>query len=152
MVHFSQSKVNAASNDTQVEDIYSQSTESTPASSSATEDTRSRTEAPPAKRLKGLAAVLQFISNEEGEASPQPTLTPAEKIDKEIKAYLDLHVASSDTDPSHGGEWNITAFLILLKWQESIFAFVVQVCHLREYSAQLGMFVLTAEADCYPRT
>ena len=50
---------------------------------------------PPAKRLKGLAAVLQFISNEEGAAAARPTLTPPEKIE----AYLDLPVASSDTDP-----------------------------------------------------
>ena len=55
--------------------------------------------APQAKRLKGLAAVLQHISNEEGAANLQPTLSPAEKIDKEIPVYFDLPVASSDTDP-----------------------------------------------------
>ena len=80
-----------------VNSTQSEDSQSTTASPSATEDTRA--EAPPAKRLKGLAAVLQFISNEEGAASTQPTLTPAEKIDKEIQAYLDLPVASSDTDP-----------------------------------------------------
>ena len=66
---------------------------------STTEETTAETEVPPAKRLKGLAAVLQFISNEEGAAAARPTLTPAEKIDKEIEAYFDLPVASSDTDP-----------------------------------------------------
>ena len=77
----------------------SENSQSTTASPSTTEDTTTRTEAPPAKRLKGLAAVLQHISNEEGAANAQPTLSPAEKIDKEIQAYLDLPVALSDTNP-----------------------------------------------------
>ena len=73
--------------------------DSTAASPSITEETSAETEVPPAKRLKGLAAVIQFIRNEEGAAAARPTLTPAEKIDKEIEAYFDLPVASSDTDP-----------------------------------------------------
>ena len=131
-----------------VNSTQSDGSQSTTASPSANEDTSSRAEAPPAKRLKGLAAVLQCISNEEGAASTQPTLTPAEKINKEIQAYLDLPVASSDTDPLVCcGEWSMTVFLILLKSQESM-------CAIRECLAclaQLGTFVMTADADCYPR-
>ena len=48
--------------------------DSTAASPSTTEETSAETEVPPAKRLKGLAAVLQFISNEEGAAAARPSL------------------------------------------------------------------------------
>ena len=90
---------------------------------------------------------MQFISNEEGAASTQPTLTPAEKIDKEVQAYLDLSVASSDTDRLVWWRMEHDS----LKLQESIITFAVQVCYQRECLAQLGTFVMTAEVNCYPR-
>ena len=52
-----------------VNDTESENSQSTAASPSATEETNTRTVTPPAKRLKGLAAVLQIISNEEGAAN-----------------------------------------------------------------------------------
>lgn len=126
-----------------VNSTQSDSSQSTTASPSANEDTSSRAEAPPAKRLKGLAAVLQCISNEEGAASTQPTLTPAEKINKEIQAYLDLPVASSDTDPLAWWRMEHDSFPHLAK--------VIRSMRARECLAQLGTFVMTADADCYPR-
>ena len=50
---------------------------------------------PPAKRLKGLAAVLQQIEEQEGHASFPNVLTPQEQIDKEIKSYLDFPAVDS---------------------------------------------------------
>ena len=52
---------------------------------------------PPAKRLKGLAALLKHIE-QESEPSTS-TLTPSQLIDKEITSYLDFHAAESDIDP-----------------------------------------------------
>ena len=44
---------------------------------------------PPAKRLKGLAAVLKNIEQEEGQtACASGTLTPTQRIEKEISPYL----------------------------------------------------------------
>ena len=54
---------------------------------------------PPRKRLKGLAAVLESINEEEGTSSTQLTLTTDEKIEKEMYTYLDIPLAPSDTDP-----------------------------------------------------
>ena len=52
---------------------------------------------PPAKRLKGLAALLKHIE-QESEPSTN-TLTPSQLIDKEITSYLDFPAAKSDIDP-----------------------------------------------------
>ena len=57
------------------------------------------TEPLPAKRLKGLAAVLKYTSEEKETTSAQPTQTPVEKIDRDITSYLNIPVASSETDP-----------------------------------------------------
>lgn len=67
-----------------------QSDNSHAASLSATEDTRASTEVPQPKRQKGLAAVLKCISDEQGAVHAPPTLTPVEKIDKAIVAYLEF--------------------------------------------------------------
>ena len=76
---------------------------STSSSLSGTDNTQSsqagEAQPPPKKRLKGLAAVLESISEEEGTASTQVTLTTDEKIDKEMYSYLDIPLAPSDTDP-----------------------------------------------------
>ena len=52
---------------------------------------------PPAKRLKGLAALLKHIE-QESEPSTS-TLTPSQLIDKEITSYLDFPAVESDIDP-----------------------------------------------------
>ena len=51
---------------------------------------------PPAKRLKGLAALLKHI---EQEIEPSTsTLTPSQLIDKDKTSYLDIPAAESDID------------------------------------------------------
>ena len=67
---------------------------STPADDNAS----SVTDQPPAKRLKGLAAVLKQIEQETGTVSVDMS-TPVQQIDKEIKAYLDFPAVEPDTDP-----------------------------------------------------
>ena len=57
------------------------------------------TEPPPAKRLKGLAALLKHIEEESEQSRSASTLTPSQVIDKEISSYLDFSGAESDTDP-----------------------------------------------------
>ena len=55
---------------------------------------------PPAKRLKGLAAVLKNIEQEEGQtARASETLTPTQRIEKEISSYLDFPAVESDAEP-----------------------------------------------------
>ena len=55
---------------------------------------------PPAKRLKGLTAVLKHIEQEEGQAAhSSDTLTPSQRIEKGISSYLEFPVVESDTDP-----------------------------------------------------
>ena len=80
-----------------------ESSKSTNSSLSDTDNTQStqaeEPQAPPWKRLKGLAAVLGSINEEEGTSSTQLTLTTDEKIEKEMNTYLDIPLASSDTDP-----------------------------------------------------
>ena len=58
-------------------------------------------ETPPAKRLKGLAALLKHIEeeNEHSQSHSTNPLTPSQVIDKEISSYLDFPSAESDTDP-----------------------------------------------------
>ena len=51
---------------------------------------------PPAKHLKGLAALLKHIEQES--EPPTSTMTPSQLIDKEIASYLDFPAAESDSD------------------------------------------------------
>ena len=53
---------------------------------------------PPKKKLKGLAAVLKRISDEE-EPDSMPTLTPQETVESEIASYLNFPHAAPETDP-----------------------------------------------------
>ena len=55
-------------------------------------------EAPPAKRLKGLAAVLKHIEQEEGHsAHSSDMLTSSQRIEREISSYLEFPAVESDT-------------------------------------------------------
>ena len=54
---------------------------------------------PPAKKLKGLAAVLKHIEQEDGCPCPSNTLTLPQQLEKEIKSYLDFPAVEPDTDP-----------------------------------------------------
>jgi len=54
---------------------------------------------PPAKRLRGLAAVLKQIQDNDGSTLSSSTPTPRQQIDKEINSYLDFPAVESDTDP-----------------------------------------------------
>ena len=56
-------------------------------------------EAPPAKCLKGLAAVLKHIEQEEGHsAHSSDMLTSSLRIEREISSYLEFPAVESDTD------------------------------------------------------
>ena len=52
----------------------------------------------PAKRKKGLAAVLQHIAEDDNVHSVTP-LTPLQKIKKEVTSYLDYPSLAPDTNP-----------------------------------------------------
>ena len=52
----------------------------------------------PAKRMKGLAAVLQHIT-EDDNAHSVVSLTPLQKIKKEVTSYLDYPSLEPDTNP-----------------------------------------------------
>ena len=52
----------------------------------------------PAKRMKGLAAVLQHIAEDNNVHSVTP-LTPLQKIKKEVTSYLDYPSLAPDTNP-----------------------------------------------------
>ena len=73
-------------------------TETTERHSTEPEDS-AVSEPPPAKRLKGLAAVLKHMEQEDGHTDSSSTLTPSQRIDKEINSYLDFPGVESDTDP-----------------------------------------------------
>lgn len=54
----------------------------------------------PAKRMKGLAAVIQhIIDDSEDNTSGMPSLTPLQKIEKEISAYLEYPSLEADANP-----------------------------------------------------
>ena len=55
-------------------------------------------EPPSAKRLKGLAAVLKHIEEENGQTQMSSSLTP-QRVDKEIVSYLEFPAVESDADP-----------------------------------------------------
>ena len=81
------------------ESTHDRSRESTARLSAEPEDSVV-TSPPPAKRLKGLAAVLKHIEQEEGHtAHSSDTLTPSQRIEKEISSYLKFPAVESDTDP-----------------------------------------------------
>ena len=56
-------------------------------------------EPPPAKRLKGLAAVLKNIEEENGQTQMSSSLTPSQRVDKEIVSYLEFPAVEADADP-----------------------------------------------------
>ena len=53
----------------------------------------------PAKRLKGLAAVLQHIAEENDDVHTGTPLTPLQKIKKEITSYLEYPSLEPDANP-----------------------------------------------------
>ena len=54
----------------------------------------------PAKRMRGLAAVIQHIIDDNDEStSAIPSLTPLQKIEKEISAYLEYPSLEADANP-----------------------------------------------------
>ena len=54
----------------------------------------------PAKRMKGLIAVIQhIIDDSEEDTSGMPSLTPLQKIEKEISAYLEFPSLEADAIP-----------------------------------------------------
>ena len=53
----------------------------------------------PAKRLKGLAAALQHIAEENDDVHNRTPLTPLQKIKKEITSYLEYPSMEPDTNP-----------------------------------------------------
>ena len=63
------------------------------------EATAENAEAPPPKRLKGLAAILKCIQEESEQSPSSSSLTPSQIIDKEIFTFIDFPGAESDTDP-----------------------------------------------------
>ena len=53
----------------------------------------------PAKRMKGLAAILQHIAEEDDSVHSLTPLTPLQKIKKEVTSYLDYPSLEPDTNP-----------------------------------------------------
>ena len=54
----------------------------------------------PAKRMRGLAAVIQHIIDDNDEStSAMPSLSPLQKIEKEISAYLEYPSLEADANP-----------------------------------------------------
>ena len=49
--------------------------------------------------MKGLAAVIQHVIDDSEEESAMPSLTPLQKIKKEISAYLEYPSLEADADP-----------------------------------------------------
>ena len=71
--------------------------------SSTTSSTPEVEEVNPAKRLKGLAAVLQHIAEENDDVQTGAPLTPLQKIKKEITSYLEYPLWNQTPIPLNGG-------------------------------------------------
>ena len=66
--------------------------------------------------MKGLAAVIQHVIDDLEEDTPAATLTPLQKIEKEISTYLEYPPLKADADPlawwrSENGQFPNLAYL-----------------------------------------
>ena len=62
--------------------------------------------APPPKKAKGLAAILEKMPRR----ASVSTLTPTELVDREFTTYMDLPLEESTCDPQIGGEITFANF------------------------------------------
>ena len=91
---------------------------------------------PPAKKLKGLAAVLTHMIDTETTSGTSTVLSPSEKINLDISPYLDL---------------KIHVFQIWLYSPESIYGFVELVFHLKGCLAYQVTFATAVVIVCYQK-
>ena len=104
---------------------------------------------PPAKKLKGLAAVLTHMIDTETTSGTSAVLSPSEKINLDISSYLDVPTLEMDADPL--ASWKFENSRSFENSPENICRFVELVFHLKGCLAYWVTFATAVVIICYQK-
>ena len=102
--------------------------------------------------MKGLATVIQHVIDGSKEESVMPSLTPLQKIKKEISVYLEYPSLQADADPLAWWKAESGRFPNLAYLAKSTSVYVVLVYHLRGYLVLQETSRTVCETGYYPKT